>query len=282
MRKEELEKSIAELDTSLSVTNTPDLYKERLRLKTELDLLLSTEAERLLLRSHGSLYEHGDKAGRLLAHQLKARQASNQIIQIRNESDTVVTDPVKINTSFKSFYRHLYKSESPGDETQMDAFFQKLDLPRVSPNDNQMLDAPLTLAEIKNAINSVNSGKSPGPDGYPVRFNKQFSNQLAPLLLEMFNYSYSHGSLPTTLTQASISLIHKKRQGPPKLCIIPANFPPTCRCENTRENFSSSLGAYYAFNHLERPNGVHWWEALFFQCQKASRRYSHSTLPYRS
>lgn len=56
--KEELEKLIADLDRSLAVTNTPDLYKERLRLKTELDLLLTTEAERLLLRSYGSLYEH--------------------------------------------------------------------------------------------------------------------------------------------------------------------------------------------------------------------------------
>ena len=49
MRKEELEKLIADLNRSLAVTNTPDLYKERLRLKTELDLLFTTEAERLLL-----------------------------------------------------------------------------------------------------------------------------------------------------------------------------------------------------------------------------------------
>ena len=120
-----------------------------------------------------------------------------------------MTDPIKINTSFNSFYRQLYESESPGDETQMDAFFQKLDLPTISPNYNQTLDAPLTLAEIKEAISSTNSGKSPGPDGYPVEFYKRFSNQLAPLLLEMFNYSHSHGSLPSTLLQASISLIHK-------------------------------------------------------------------------
>lgn len=177
-------------------------------------MLLLTEAERLLLRSHGTLYEHGDKAGRLLAHQLKARQASNQIIQIRDESGTVETDPIKINTSFNLFYRQLYKSESPDDETQMDAFFQNLDLPRVPPDDNQTLDTPLTLPEIKEAISSMSSGKSPGPDGYPVEFYKRFSNQLAPLLLEMFNYSHSHGSLPATLMQASISLIHKKDKDP--------------------------------------------------------------------
>lgn len=50
-RQEELEKAIADLDDSLSSTNTPDLYKERIKLKTELDLLLTSEAEQLLLRS---------------------------------------------------------------------------------------------------------------------------------------------------------------------------------------------------------------------------------------
>lgn len=119
-----------------------------------------------------------------------------------------------MNTSFNLFYRQLYKSESPSDETQMDTLFQKLDLPRDSPNENQALDAPLTLSEIKETISSMNSGKSPGPDGYPVEFYKRFSNQLAPLLLEVFNHSYSQGSLPATLRQASISLIHKKDKDP--------------------------------------------------------------------
>ena len=119
--------------------------------------------------------------------------------------------PIKINTSFNS---QLYNSESPIDETQMDTFFQKLDFPRVSPNDHQALDAPLTLSEIKETISPMNSGKSPGPDGYPVEFYKRFSNQLAPLLLEVFNHSYSQGSLPATLRQSSISLIHKKDKDP--------------------------------------------------------------------
>ena len=47
----------------------------------ELDLLLTSEAEQLLLRSRRLVYEHGDKAGRLLAQQLKAKTASNQITQ---------------------------------------------------------------------------------------------------------------------------------------------------------------------------------------------------------
>ena len=93
----------------------------------------------------------------------------------------------------------------------------KLDLPKVSPENNLKLDGALTLSEIKEAIQaiqSMNSGKSPGPDGYPVDFYKKFSDQLAPLLLEMFNHSFERGTLPPTLLQASISLIFKRDKDP--------------------------------------------------------------------
>lgn len=102
-RKENLETSIADLDSSLAVTNTPNLYKQRLKLQTELNLLLTADAEHIFLYSKGLAYEHGEKASRLLAHQLKARQASNQIIQIRDESNIVISDPNKINSVFQSY-----------------------------------------------------------------------------------------------------------------------------------------------------------------------------------
>lgn len=213
-RQKELEESIADLDNSLSNTNTPDLYKERIRLQTELDLLLTNEAEQLLLRSRGLVYEHGDKAGRLLAHQLKARTASNQITQIMDESGSITSDPDKINSTFKLFFSQLYTSESLTGENQLNTFFENLDLPKVSPENNLKLDTALTLSEIKEAIQSMSSGKSPGPDGYPVEFFKRFSDQLAPLLLDMFNYSFNLGTLPPTLMQASISLIFKKGKDP--------------------------------------------------------------------
>lgn len=108
----------------------------------------------------------------------------------------------------------MYNSESPSDNVQLNAFLEKLNLPKILPEGGQKLDAPLTLPEIIEAINSMNSGKSPGPDGYPVEFFKRFSKQLAPLLMEVYNRSHEHGCLPITLMQASISLIHKKDKDP--------------------------------------------------------------------
>ena len=253
-RQKELEEAITDVDNSLSSTNTADLYKERIRLRTELDLLLTSEAEQLLLRSRGLVYEHGDKAGRLLAQQLKAKTASNQITQITDDSGSVTSDPDKINDAFRSFFSHLYASESLTDESQLINFFEKLDLPKVSPENNLKLDATLTLSEIKEAIQSMNSGKSPGPDGYPVDFYKKLSDQLAPLLLEMFNHSLKQGILPPTLMQASISLIFKKDKDP----LSCASYRPISLLPvDTRKNPSSAIGICYALDYFRRPDGIY-------------------------
>lgn len=49
--------------------------------------------------------------------------------------------------------------------------FQKL-----PEEDKQILDNPLTISEIYEAIGHMNSGKTPGPDGLPVEFYKIFKN----------------------------------------------------------------------------------------------------------
>lgn len=76
------------------------------------------------------------------------------------------------------------------------------------------LDKPLQLEEILKGLQLMQSGKAAGPDGFPIDFYKRFANQLAPLLLDMYNDSLVNGSLPLTLTQASISLILKRDKNP--------------------------------------------------------------------
>lgn len=58
--------SIAELDKKLSVSPSPELDKDRQNLQMNYNLLSTQETEKLLLPSHGFLYEHGEKAGRHL------------------------------------------------------------------------------------------------------------------------------------------------------------------------------------------------------------------------
>lgn len=55
----------------------------------------------------------------------------------------------------------------------------------------------------------MQSGKAPGPDGYPIAFFKKNADKLISLLLDMFNDSLDRGALPQTLTEASITLLLK-------------------------------------------------------------------------
>lgn len=106
---------ISNLDQKYALNPSPELLKQRLDLQAEFDLISTKEAERLLLCSRGSYYEHGDKASRLLAHQIRRQATSRLIPTIKNTYDTITADPLEINATFKSFYSLLYKSEFPTD-----------------------------------------------------------------------------------------------------------------------------------------------------------------------
>ncbi|CAI5656797.1 unnamed protein product [Oreochromis niloticus] len=96
----------------------------------------------------------------------------------------------------------------------MNQFLDKLDTPTITTSTAAEIDAPLTADEVISSITSLQSAKSPGPDGFPAEFYKKFHLKLAPLLLSVFEESLKRGSLPQTLRQASISLLHKEGKDP--------------------------------------------------------------------
>lgn len=72
-RTNELINKIGNLDSKLATSPLADDIKERLLLQKEFDLLTTQKAENLLIRSQHVYYEHGDKTGRILAHQLRQK-----------------------------------------------------------------------------------------------------------------------------------------------------------------------------------------------------------------
>jgi len=73
----------------------------------------------------------------------------------------------------------------------------------------------ISLEEFSNAIKSLQSGRSPGPDGYIAKFyKKKLFPKIGHTLLDMYNESFANGILPATLSQTIISLILKKTKGP--------------------------------------------------------------------
>ena len=87
-------------------------------------------------------------------------------------------NPVEINDTFKRFYANLYTSESPEDLTKIDEFLSTIDLPKLGQEDQNKLDLPNTQKEIEKALGSLQSNKSPGEDGFPPEFYREFKDLL--------------------------------------------------------------------------------------------------------
>lgn len=78
-RLRQLTDAILKLDIRYSHSPSDEILKQRLMLKTEFDLLLTCQAENLILKSRHVSYEYGERAGKILAHQLRQKTANQYI-----------------------------------------------------------------------------------------------------------------------------------------------------------------------------------------------------------
>ena len=68
---------------------------------------------------------------------------------------------------------------------EIDEFLEKYKLPKLNQEEIENLNRPTTSTEIKTAIISLPTNKSPGPDGFSVEFYQKF-RELTSILLKLF------------------------------------------------------------------------------------------------
>ena len=162
--------------------------------------------------SRQRFFESGDKAGKLLAQQARAASASRLIHSFRSPPGVILTDPKSINETFTKFYSDLYASDHP--QTSTASALNNIEFPRVDGELVRGLANPVSAAEIISAIGTLQSGKSPGSDGFTVEFYKRFAPLVSAVLCDVYNEALSLGQLPPTLTNTTITLLLKKDEDP--------------------------------------------------------------------
>ena len=87
----------------------------------------------------------------------------------------------------------------------MDKFLDTYTLPSLNPEEVETLNRPITRAEVKAAINSLLTKKSPGPDGYTAEFDQTYKEKLVPLFLKLFQTIQKEGILPKSFYETKSS-----------------------------------------------------------------------------
>lgn len=183
--------------------------KELLILRAKYNKMSTDESAKSLMWLKQAYLDQGEKAGKLLAWRIKKQQTDRAINSIRTPQGDLTIDPLEINTCFKIFYESLYRSECNQDSDAQETFLDQLQFQLLSDDIKNELDRNITAEELSEAIQNMNSGKAPGPDGLPIEFYKTFKTKLVEPLLNMFKECFLEGTLPPTMRLALITVIQK-------------------------------------------------------------------------
>uniref|UniRef100_A0A3B3VNX8 Reverse transcriptase domain-containing protein n=1 Tax=Poecilia latipinna TaxID=48699 RepID=A0A3B3VNX8_9TELE len=91
----------------------------------------------------------------------------------------------------------------------VEGFIGGITLPMLQEQDRESLEADMSEAEIFQALNSLQNNKTPGPDGFPVKYYKTFAKQLLTPLTNMIKEALENTKLPDSFETAAIILLPK-------------------------------------------------------------------------
>ncbi|KAL4347436.1 hypothetical protein GQ457_17G003840 [Hibiscus cannabinus] len=149
----------------------------------------------------------GDRNTKFFQLAASARRRSNFIGSIKVGKVTY-DKPVQVKQAIEMHFRKIFNSSNTIPIKMFDCDFNKIDL-----NAATVLEKPFSEDEIFAALSTVESSKSPGPDGFNMGFLKKFWPTLKFEILEFF-CRFFEGDTPDRFLNHSFVVLIPKIQNP--------------------------------------------------------------------
>lgn len=204
-----LETEIAKLERDYEAAPIAALLATMREKTLEHEKLAEEEMRYISRRHRARAFGEGGRPGKHLVTKVKRRLEGNTLLHIQDASGQDHYSIPDIATLFRRYYENLYSTQGETDILALENYLFNTAIAWLSNGQREYLSQPITLEELRLAIQSLPNQKAPGPDSYTSEFYKTFSEELAPYLLEMYEEAYETGTLSPSLREAMIVMLLK-------------------------------------------------------------------------
>ena len=127
-----------------------------------------------------------------------------------DKKSKVSNNPKDTLNSAKKIYENLCTGEKISQPAINELLNKILINKKIFNEHFRLSEVEISLEEVFNAINSQRNNKYPGNDGLTAEFYEYFSNEVAPILLEVYNSWKQLGIIGISSRNGIISVIYKK------------------------------------------------------------------------
>ena len=124
-----------------------------------------------------------------------------------NNDGAVISSQTDILKEVQYFYENLYSEQ---DVRNVNLFQNIKNANKLTQEESEQLEGPLTLQEIGESLKNMKNNKSPGSDGFTVEFYKFFFADIGSFLVRSLNDGFSNQCMSVTQRQGVIVCIPKE------------------------------------------------------------------------
>ncbi len=236
-RETSIEKEIKE------IKNKPNLTEEDgntlQELENELILIRETYVRGMAVRSKAKWINEGEKCSKFFCGLEKKHYNDKIMYKLISEENNEIYKTKDLINEQQKYFSKLYKKNNFTSREHESTFLDDDNpyLTKISQDEKDLCERPLTRAECLVYLKSMENGKSPGSDGFTSEFYKFFWNDLGHYLIRSFNNAIALGELSITQRHGMIILLPKED----KIKLYLKNWRPITLLNSDYKIFSGAL-----------------------------------------